>query len=154
MSVAPYSINGGSVNSGGSTSCFSTSARVATAAAASQVHYDDEDDEVAAVLATVGATVERTDPGVLARVTDPFVMLSDDAPRQGTPSPTAFYLAPLSRPASTAACPTPPSASSTGSLPTFAATAAAGTALPARRRGRDPAGQPTPLPTRRCRRWC
>jgi hypothetical protein len=134
MSVAPYTINGGSAEQGGVASVFGSSASAESA---------DEDDEIAAALASVGATITPTDPCLLMSGPDPFMMLRDSG--TGAMAPPRFTPTSSSCASSSAS----PAASSSSASPVETGGAVApittittiGKAPVTRRRGRDLNGE-------------
>ena len=120
MSVAPFSINGGSVDEGGVASTFLNDAKRQRV---------DTDEEVAAALASVGAYIEPTSSS-WRDISEPFDMMADD--RTMTPSSS---LASLSPAPSTPNQITPSKSVSTGS--SVGSTTSKGKAPMGAPRGRD-----------------
>ena len=105
MSVAPFSINGGSVDEGGVASTFLNDAKRQRV---------DPDEEVAAALASVGAYIEPTSSS-WRDISDPFVMMADDRTMTPSSSSASSSLALLSPAPSTPNQITPSKSVSTGS---------------------------------------
>mgnify|MGYP006950283185 CR=1 FL=1 len=132
MSVAPFSINGGTADEGGEASTF---ADVCSSASA------DDDDEIKAALASVGATIMPTPASALLAAGDPFTMLAETGTGAMPPPRFTPTASPSASSSSSSVSPSPVGAAA-GAVPSITTIATGqSVATSGRRRGRDHDGQ-------------